>query len=75
MANFEINVWLPTGLATRTIGVSADTLKRYADQDQFLIEGQHWRRGPHQNSPRVWHVPSCIEAMAYRGRIRQEVQA
>jgi len=66
--------WLPTGHATRALGVSADTLKRYADS--FLIEGKHWRSGPYQNSPRVWNVPACLEALSYRGRLRrQEVSA
>lgn len=71
----QVDQWLPTGLATRALGVSSDSLKRYADRDQFLIEGHHWRRGPHCNSPRIWNVTSCAEAMAYRGRISQEVQA
>lgn len=62
--------WLPTGLAAQILGVSADSLKRYADRDCFLIEGKHWRKGPHFNSPRVWHIPGCIEALSYRGRLR-----
>ena len=31
-----------------------DTLKRYAFRDEFLIEGVHWRRGPHPTSPITW---------------------
>ncbi len=64
--------WLPTGLATRALGVSSFTLKRYADRDCFLIEGKHFRHGPHRNSPRIWHIPACEEALAYRGRLRRQ---
>ena len=68
--------WLPTGQATRLLGISPFTLKRYADRDAFLIEGKHWRSGPHHNSPRLWNVPACIEALTYRGRLRRrEVKA
>lgn len=67
-----LNSWLPTGLAARTLGVSADSLKRYADRDGFLVEGKHWRRGVHHNSPRLWNLELCVDALAYRGRIRQE---
>jgi hypothetical protein len=62
--------WLPTGKATNALGVSADTLKRYALKEFFLVEGKHYRRGPHHNSPYVWHIPSCIDALTYRGRLR-----
>lgn len=75
MTTQKVDQWLPTGLAARTLGVSHDSLKRYADRDGFLIEGKHWRRGVHPNSPRLWNLPACIDALAYRGRIRQEVAA
>lgn len=68
----EIYEWMPTGQATRALGVSSDSLKRYADRDCFLIEGKHWRSGPHRNSPRVWNIPACIDALIYRGRIKQQ---
>ncbi len=70
--SIEIDQWLPTGLATRALGVSPDSLKRYADQNCFLIEGKHWRRGVHSNSPRIWNIPECVDALSYRGRIRQQ---
>lgn len=60
--------WLPTGQAAQFLGVSPRTLKRYADIHVFLIEGQHWRRGPLCNSPRLWDVDACIAALSYRGR-------
>ena len=67
-----MNEWMPTGQATRALGVSADTLKRYADRHCFLVEGKHWRLGPHTNSPRLWNVSACIEALSYRGRLRRQ---
>lgn len=60
--------WLPTGQAALHLGVSSCSLKRYADRDESLIDGQHWRRGPHANSPRVWNIPACEEALHWRGR-------
>ena len=66
--------WLPTGQATIALGVSPFSLRRYADRDCFLIEGKHWRYGPHSNSPRIWNVPACAEALAYRGRLRRQQQ-
>jgi len=63
------SVWLPTGLAARTLGCSVDTLKRYAKRDEFLVDGKHWRRGAHPNSPWVWNVPACQEAIRWQGRL------
>ena len=64
----QIELWLPTGLAARALGCSVDTLKRYAKRDEFLVDGKHWRRGPHPNSPWVWNVPACQEAIRWQGR-------
>lgn len=62
--------WVPTGLAARLLGCSEASLKRYADRHYFLIEGTHFRHGPFSNSPRIWNVPACREALLYRGRLR-----
>lgn len=62
------DMWLRTGEAAHALGVSEDTLKRYAQQDEFLIEGVHWVRGLHLNSPILWNVPACEEAILWRGR-------
>ena len=62
-------LWLPTGLAARALGCSIDTLKRYAKRDEFLVDGKHWRRGAHPNSPWVWNVPACQEAINWQGRL------
>jgi hypothetical protein len=58
--------WLPSGRAASALGVSIDTLKRYADRDAFLIEGKHWRSGAFSNSPRLWNVPLCLDAITKR---------
>lgn len=62
--------WLPTGAAALALGCSADTLKRYAKRDEFLVEGTHWRRGPYHQSPKIWNFPACQQAIQYRGRLR-----
>ena len=64
----SVPLWLSTGRAARALGCSIDTLKRYAKRDEFLIEGQHFRRGPHPNSPMVWNIHACEEAIRWRGR-------
>ena len=69
-ASTPLPLWLPTGRAAQLLGCSPDTLKRYAIRDEFLISGEHWRRGPHANSPWVWNVPACEEAIRWRGRCR-----
>ncbi|MEI6359508.1 MAG: hypothetical protein WCO50_04175 [Synechococcus sp. ELA619] len=66
--------WLSTGRAAAALGRSADTLKRYAKRDEFLIEGQHWRRGPHRNSPMVWNVEACKEAILRRRQVGKRKQ-
>ncbi len=64
--------WLRTGLAAKALGVHEATLKRFADRDHILIESIHWVYGPHANSPRLWNVPPCRAALAYRGRLNRE---
>ena len=63
-----LDTWLPTGKAVCALCRSADTLKRYALRDGVLIEGQHWRRGAYRQSPMVWNVRACEQAIALRGR-------
>jgi hypothetical protein len=64
--------WLPSGQAALALGVSIRTLKRYADEHNFLIEGQHWRFGPLCNSPRQWNIAACIDALHHRGRLQRQ---
>ncbi|KAF0655016.1 hypothetical protein L107_00815 [Cyanobium sp. Copco_Reservoir_LC18] len=66
MVRHHEELWLPTSQAARALGISPHTLKRYADRDGFLIEGTHCRRGPYPNSPRVWEVNGCRQAMSWR---------
>ncbi len=51
--------------------MSQPTLKRYADRDNILHEGVHWRHGAYSNSPRLWNIPLCRQALTYRGRGRK----
>lgn len=68
-------LWLPTGQACRVLNCSATTLKRYASRDGFLLEGQHWRRGPHRQSPMVWNVTACHPAICSRDRLASRQKA
>ena len=67
--------WLPTGQAARELGISPDSLKRYADRDEVLLLGEHWRHGVHRNSPRVWNLPLCLQALNRRGRLKRQQPA
>lgn len=67
--------WLPTGQAARELGISPDSLKRYADRDEVLLLGEHWRQGVHSNSPRVWNLPLCLQALNRRGRLQRRQPA
>ena len=73
LLSVQSNLWLPTGLAARSLGCSVDTLKRYAKRDEFLVDGKHWRRGAHPNSPWVWNVPACQEAIRWQGRLGERM--
>ncbi len=55
--------WFPTAEAAHYLGVSCCTLKRYAKRDQILLEGTHFCRGPHSNTPLLWHVQRCFNAL------------
>lgn len=67
--------WLPTGAAALSLGISSDTLKRYADRDETLIEGKHFRHGLHTNSPRLWNVEACLERLTHQGKARRAARA
>ncbi|WP_254959379.1 hypothetical protein [Cyanobium sp. Cruz CV13-4-11] len=51
--------------------MSPTTLKRYADRDGFLTLGVHWRYGAHKNSPRIWNLRLCQQALDYRSRVKK----
>jgi hypothetical protein len=67
-------LWLPTGEVARHLGISPDSLKRWANPAKpgaFLQEGLHWRRGPFGNSARRWHlsaVQQLVEARALKAK-------
>lgn len=50
---------VPTGLASKLLGVSPHTLKRWGSPQHSthcLIEGKHFHRGPHANSTVRWDI-------------------
>jgi len=47
--------WTPTSAAAYQLGVSPDTLRRYA-RSGYLKPGIHYRPGLLRNSPWVWQV-------------------
>jgi hypothetical protein len=54
-----MELWAPTGEASRLLGISTDTLKRWAKPSypgQCLQEGLHFKRGRLPNSPLRWRV-------------------
>ncbi|MCP9902380.1 hypothetical protein KBZ12_17510 [Cyanobium sp. Cruz CV13-4-11] len=67
----DLSAWLPTGPAAKELAVSPTTLKRYADRDGFLTLGVHWRYGAHKNSPRIWNLRLCQQALDYRSRVKK----
>jgi len=69
-ATITASRWLPTGAAALALGVSTDSLKRYATKHEILIEGKHYRRGAFPNSPIVWDVAACLQALTHRGMNR-----
>ena len=63
--------WVPTPEAEKVLGIKRDRLKRSfsypANEQGFLLEGTHWKRGPFDNSPITWNLPKCIEALEAHG--------
>ena len=62
-------LWAPTGDAARLLGVSAPTLKRWANptsHSHCLQEGLHFRRGRLQNSPLRWRVDLIEQVITER---------
>jgi hypothetical protein len=70
-SNRPESCWLSTPAAALSLGLSPATLKRYADRDQILIEGNHWRSGLYRNSPRVWDVETCRKVLTHHGMVRR----
>ena len=60
--------WLSTRQAARTLEISEWSLRRYADaKTGFLVEGQHFKKGPYRTSKTAWHMEKIKEAMEKKG--------
>ena len=58
---------LKTADASRYLGVSTKTLRRYRDMEGgFLIQGKDWFFGAFDNSPIRWDIDRCKEALSKR---------
>jgi hypothetical protein len=59
----QFQEWLDARSAARALGVSEKTLGRWRKAELFKA-GVHWRRKfPSTNSPVLYHLESCNEAM------------
>jgi hypothetical protein len=68
--------WLPTPLATKALGYSAKTLKRYRDINKgFLKAGEHWNFGPSGAAAICWNITQCRKEFHHRGLMRFESAA
>ena len=68
--------WLPTPMATKALGYSARTLKRYRDRNGgFLIAGQDWCFGPTGASSISWNITTCRQKFHERGRLMLAIDA
>ena len=62
--NVDVSGWSTTTTAAKQLGISPQTLKRYADRDEILLPGTHFAWGTHHNSPRMWNVPAIVEVLS-----------
>ena len=69
MEKFTTQTLLKTADASRLLGVSTKTLRRYRDlEGGFLVQDKHWFSGAFDNSPIRWDIEKCMEALAKRRR-------
>ena len=69
MEKFTTQTLLKTVDASRSLGVSTKTLRRYRDlEGGFLVQDKHWFSGAFDNSPIRWDIEKCREALAKRRR-------
>ena len=67
MEKFTTQTLLKTADASRSLGVSTKTLRRYRDlEGGFLVQDKHWFSGAFDNSPIRWDIEKCREALAKR---------
>tara|TARA_B100000886_G_scaffold180004_1_gene123469 strand:- start:851 stop:1120 length:270 start_codon:yes stop_codon:yes gene_type:complete len=66
---FTTQTLLKTADASRSLGVSTKTLRRYRNlEGGFLVQDKHWFSGAFDNSPIRWDIEKCREALAKRRR-------
>ena len=67
MEKFTTQTLLKTADASRSLGVSTKTLRRYRDlEGGFLVQDKHWFSGAFDNSPIRWDINRCKEALSKR---------
>lgn len=61
--------WVKTSVMAQALGIHPDTLRRkWADPVAgFLREDEHWRKGPHHNSVRMWRAATVLTAAQKQG--------
>ena len=55
--------WLKTPVAVQKTGRSRSQLLRLI-KDGYFIQGKHFLKGPHRNSPITWNVEAIYETMS-----------
>ena len=65
--------WAPTSTAAYRLGVSPDSLRRYARGGFFQL-GEHYRPGLRTNSPWVWRLDACAEQLMQMGKERETAE-
>ena len=64
----EGEIWLTTRQAVAILGISEWSLRKYANSETgFLVEGEHFRKGPTRTSRTAWHMEAVKEAMLEQG--------
>ena len=67
MEKFTTQTLLKTADASRSLGVSTKTLRRYRDlEGGFLIQDKDWFFGAYDNSPIRWDLERCKKSLATR---------
>jgi hypothetical protein len=65
--------WISTGHAARPLGVSGESLRRWA-RSGVLEPGRHFRPGISGNCPWVWDAPACQARLLQLGAAREAAQ-
>jgi hypothetical protein len=65
--------WTPTTAVAYQLGVSPDTLRRYA-RSGYLKPGTHYRPGVLPNSPWVWRVDAVAQQLLQLSTKREQEQ-